>query len=122
MSYEFYKVVHVLGIALVVLSLGGICMHVANGGDKASNRFRKTGMITHGLGLLLLLVAGFGMAHKRHLDMDAGWIVAKIGIWVVLGGLVAVVYRKPAWAGKLWLAVPLLVTLAAALAVFKGGA
>ena len=61
MSYELYKVLHVLGLSLVVLSLGGILHHVINGGSKVSDTFRKGTMITHGIGLLLLLVAGFGM-------------------------------------------------------------
>lgn len=121
-SYEFYKIVHILGIALVVLSLGGIFMHVINGGTKASNAFRKGAIISHGLGLLLLFVAGFGMLHKLHLDIGAAWVVGKIVIWVLLGALVAVAYRKPGLASKLWFGVPILVTIAAVLAVFKVGA
>jgi hypothetical protein len=119
MSYEFYKIIHILGIALVVLSLGGIFMHVINGGTKASNTFRKGALVSHGLGLVLVLVAGFGMLHKLHLDMGAAWVVGKIVIWLLLGAFVAVAYRKPTLASKLWFGVPILVTLAAVLAVFK---
>lgn len=122
MSYEFYKIVHILGIALVVLSLGGIFMHVMNGGTKASNSFRKGAIISHGIGLVLILVAGFGMLAKLQLNMGAAWVVGKIVIWVLLGALVAVAYRKPQLASKLWFVVPVLVTLAAVLAVFKYGA
>lgn len=122
MSYEFYKIVHILGIALVVLSLGGIFMHVMNGGTKASNTFRKGAIVSHGIGLVLLLVAGFGMLAKLRLDVGAVWVIGKIIIWVLLGALVAVAYRKPQLASKLWFGVPILVTLAAVLAVFKYGA
>ena len=41
MSYEIYKVLHLLGLSLVVLSLGGIILHAINGGSKQSNSFRK---------------------------------------------------------------------------------
>jgi hypothetical protein len=122
MSYEFYKIIHILGIALVVLSLGGIFMHVINGGTKTSNAFRKGAIISHGIGLVLVLVAGFGMLAKLQLDMGKAWVVGKIVIWVLLGALVAVAYRKPQLASKLWFGVPILVTVAAVLAVFKYGA
>ncbi len=122
MSIEVYKIIHILGITLVVLSLGGICMHVMNGGTKASNAFRKGAVITHGIGLVLVLVAGVGMLHKMHLNMGAMWVVGKLVIWLLLGAFVAVAYRKPNLASKLWFGVPILVTLAAVLAVFKQGA
>ena len=64
MSYEVYKIIHLLGLSMVLMSLGGIILHSINGGSKGSNTFRKGAMITHGVGLFLLLVAGFGMLAK----------------------------------------------------------
>ena len=119
MSYEVYKVLHIVGLALVVMSLGGITMHVLNGGTKESNTFRKGAMITHGVGLLLLLVAGFGMLAKLRIFAPPPWVIAKLVIWLLLGAFVAIAYRKPGAARKLWLAIPILVAVAGALAIYK---
>jgi hypothetical protein len=118
MSYEFYKILHILGLSLVVLSLGGIMVHAINGGTKMTNSFRKGVMITHGVGLLLLLVAGFGMLAKLGIQGVPTWVGLKLIIWLALGALVAFAYRQ-SLARKLWIVVPALVLLAAILGVVK---
>lgn len=120
MPYEIYKSLHVLGLSLVVLSLGGILLHVINGGTKTSNTFRKGVMITHGVGLLLLLVAGFGMLAKLGIHGVPGWIGVKLAIWLVLGAFVGIAYKKQALAKKFWVAIPVLVFIATVLAVSRG--
>ncbi len=119
MSYDFYKILHILGLSLVVLSLGGILLHVINGGTKGSNGFRKGAMITHGVGLLLLLVAGFGMLAKLGIHSVPGWVGGKLVIWLALGALAALAYKSQALAKKLWLVVPVLVLIASTLALYK---
>jgi uncharacterized membrane protein SirB2 len=119
MDYNFYKILHLLGLSMVVLSLGGIIVHVINGGSKESNSFRKGAMITHGVGLLLLLVAGFGMLAKLGIHSFPGWVLGKIGIWAVLGAFAVLVYKKSQMAKKFWFAVPALVVIAALLAVYR---
>jgi hypothetical protein len=119
MSYEFYKVLHVLGLSLVVLSLGGVIHHVINGGTKQSDAFRKGTMITHGVGLLLLVVAGFGMLAKMGIYSPPVWVMGKIGIWLALGAFVAIAYKKVSLARKFWFAVPALVVIATFLAIYK---
>jgi hypothetical protein len=118
MSYEFYKVIHLLGLALVVLSLGGIAMYVMNGGSKSSNSFKKGVMVTHGVGLLLLLIAGFGMLARLGIHSFPLWVTGKLIIWLLLGAGAALAYRRK-FAKVLWFLVPLLVVVAAALAIFK---
>ncbi len=121
MSYEVYKILHVVGLSLVTLALGGVTAHVINGGTKATNTWRKGSMMTHGIGLLLLLVAGFGMLAKLGIKSFPLWVVGKIVVWLVLGAAVAVVYRKPQMTKVVWIAIPLLVALATVLAVTKPG-
>ena len=118
MSYEIYKVLHLLGLSLVVLSLGGIILHVIYGGSKQSNSFRKGAMITHGVGLLLLLVAGFGMLARLGIHSFPGWVVGKVVIWLILGAFVGLAYKQNL-ARKLWFIVPALVVIAACLAIYK---
>lgn len=118
MSYEVYKILHLLGLTLVVLSLGGILVHAINGGTKTTNAFRKGAMITHGVGLLLLLVPGFGMLARLGIHSFPGWVVGKVLIWLALGAFVAFAYKQNI-ARKLWVVVPLLVVIAATLAIVK---
>jgi hypothetical protein len=119
MSYEVYKIIHLLGLSMVVMSLGGIILHSINGGSKGSNNFRKGAMITHGVGLFLLLVAGFGMLVKLGIHGVPSWIGGKLIIWLLLGAFAALAYKSQCLAKKLWIAVPILVVLASTLALYK---
>lgn len=118
MSYEFYKTLHLLGLSLTLLSFGGILVFAINGGTKASNQFKKGVMISHGVGLLLLLIAGFGMLAKLQISGFPTWVLLKIVIWLLFGGLIAMAYKQNL-ARKLWLLIPALVVLATILANSK---
>jgi hypothetical protein len=118
-SYQVYKVLHILGLSLVVLSLGGILGYVANGGSKATNSLRKVTAISHGVGLLLLLLGGFGMLARLGIHSLPTWVLGKLLVWIILGAFVAVAYKRQELAKKLWFAVPLLVLVATILAIYK---
>ena len=85
-SYSIYKIVHLLGVMMVFLSLGGVIMHAINGGEK-EHSWRKPVAITHGIGLLLALVGGFGLLARLGVMHGTlpGWVLAKLGIWFVFG-------------------------------------
>lgn len=122
MSYEFYKLLHIVGLILLFLSLGGMTLHTINGGTKQNNGSRKLLAITHGVSLLLMLVAGFGlMARLNIASAWPVWIWPKLAIWLVMGGAVALVYRKPALSRALWFILPLLGLVAGYLALYKPG-
>lgn len=93
-------------------------LHAINGGSKATNSFRKGVMVTHGVGLLLLLVAGFGMLAKLQISGVPWWAAIKLVIWLALGAFVGLAYKQN-MARKLWIAVPLLVVAATILVRFK---
>jgi uncharacterized membrane protein SirB2 len=65
---------------------------------------KKLGAITSGIGLTLLLVAGFGLIAKTKMGYSytSTWIIVKMIIWLLLGSLVAFINRKPEWAKLLW--------------------
>jgi len=123
LSLEFYKLLHLLGIFSLLLSLGGISLHMMNGGTRQFPH-RKFIAILHGISLLLILVAGFGMlARLQSVNPPGGampgWVIAKLLIWLVLGGIPALFYRKPTLAKQLWFVVWILAVCAAYLALFK---
>jgi len=113
MSYEFYKVLHIVGIVSIFLSLGALLWNSFTGGEKKFPG-RKVVMITHGVGLLIAFVAGFGLMARIGLVQQSwpGWIYAKVAIWLFLGGIVALIPRKPKLAIPIWFV--LIVTAGAA--------
>lgn len=87
MSPETYRWLHVVGVLLLFLGLGGAFAHAGSGG-KTPAAF----LVLHGVGLLVMLVAGIGYVHKKPLAWD-NWVLAKIACWVLLGALPMLVKR-----------------------------
>lgn len=114
MSYDVYKVLHFLGIFMVFLSLGGVTIHVLNGGTKEHGARKLLGM-THGLGLFIALLGGFGLLARLGTGMQ-GWVYAKLVIWLFFGGFTALAYRRKLPAHILWILLIAVGTLAAFIA------
>jgi len=93
-SYELYKWVHIAGILMVFLAFGGAIFKDTTPAVTPDSS-RRVLSILHGVGLLLVLVAGFGMLARLGLTSEIpGWIWAKLGIWLVLGAWIALSLRK----------------------------
>lgn len=119
-DYTVYKFVHFLGIIMIFVSLGGVMAHVFNGGVKADYVWRKPAGITHGIGLFLVLLGGFGMMARLGINWPwPGWLFAKLAIWLVLGGITGLVYRLGRSGKSLWAGVVLLGAIAAYMAIMK---
>ena len=122
MSFELYKVLHLFGIFLMIASLGANLGFAMNGGTKGDNRVRKLMGMGHGLGMIIILVTGFGMLAQLGIIAPAewgGWVHAKITIWFILGAAVALVFRGAAMSRALWVIVPILATMAGWIALTK---
>ena len=87
MTPETYRLLHIVGVMLLLLGLGGVLSH-AGGDGKAPRLF----LVMHGIGLLVMLVAGIGFVHKKPLSWD-NWLFAKIACWVLLAALPVLVRR-----------------------------
>ncbi|MCC7055228.1 MAG: hypothetical protein IT355_18280 [Gemmatimonadaceae bacterium] len=121
-TLPFYKYLHLLGMFLAMTSLGGIAIHAANGGTKATARTRGLTAGVFGLGMLIVIAGGFGQAARLGVMANGipGWLWAKIGIWVIVALLSILPYRIPVLARPIYLLVPLLGGLAAYLAIYHG--
>lgn len=118
-SYQVYKVIHLLGIMMIFLSLGGIATQSING-SPSSYPWKKGASVTHGIGLVLGLVGGFGLLARLGFGSGLpGWAMAKLVIWTIFAGITAVFIRKPQFAKKLWLLIIFLGGCAAFLANYK---
>jgi hypothetical protein len=97
MSHAFYNVLHLIGVFLLLLSLGGIGLHMINGGTR-EYPFRKWVAIFHGLGLLIIFVAGFGLMARLGMVGQGAWpfwIMLKLSIWLIMGVMPVLLYRIP---------------------------
>lgn len=79
MSILFYQVIHLTGVILLFLGLGAALMP----GDTPK---RNIGLRFHGAGLVLLLVAGFGLLAKYKFGFP-WWIIAKLVLWLGFGAM-----------------------------------
>ena len=114
MDPNFYQVLHIVGISMVFLGYGALLARSMAAPDNVS--VRKLGSITSGIGLTLILVAGFGLISSplMGLNFTDTWILVKFVIWLVLGGLIVLINRKPQLAMLLWC---LLIALGATAAI-----
>jgi hypothetical protein len=119
MPTEFYKLLHLLGIMLLFASLGGVAVLGLRGGEEREVApLRKLLTITHGVALLVVFVAGFGlMARLGIMTGWPTWIYIKIALWLVLGAALTLVRRTPEL-GRVWLLLLPLVGAAAAWVAF----
>lgn len=115
MTLELYKVLHITGLALLMLGLGALLV-----GPPQENR--RMGMMLHGIGLIVMLVAGFGAMAKKGImgpDEWPGYLIAKMGLFVVLGVLPLLVRKDLVPRGFGWIVAALLVFGAAWLALVQ---
>jgi len=94
MSYEFYKILHLTGLVLLFSGLATlVTLKVA--GVALEGPSRKFAFLSHGLGLFLLILSGFGLLAR--LGMVNGlpnWVYVKLAAWLFFGGVIALIKRK----------------------------
>ncbi|MDP0498206.1 MAG: hypothetical protein Q7Q73_18560 [Verrucomicrobiota bacterium JB024] len=119
MTVQLYKVIHLLGVMMVFLGYGGLIIRGLL--DSTNKKLRILGSVTSGIGLLLLLVSGFGMIARYGgaYSYAEGWLIAKYVIWLILGAATAVLSRKPKLGMPLWWAILVLGVVAAYMGVMK---
>lgn len=118
MSFEFYRIVHLFCIMLIYLAFGALALSGLRGETRDSNPWHKRIAMLHGIGMLGLFVAGFGLLAKGEHGFPT-WIWAKFLIFAVFGGAVAVYARKPQFSGMMTVILALLGLVAALLGVYQ---
>jgi hypothetical protein len=83
MPYTTYQIIHLIGLAALAIGMGGM---MANGNN------RKHFAMWQGIGLVVVLVAGFGMLAKGKLGLPH-FAIVKLILWVVVAAL-PVIFRK----------------------------
>jgi hypothetical protein len=89
-----YKLIHLIGLMLLFFGLGGVLVS-SYAQFTLPKKARMLAMMSHGLGLLFLLVGGFGMLARLGLAREMpSWIYSKLLIWLIMGGTIALAKRK----------------------------
>ena len=116
MTVEIYRLIHLVGVLMVFLAFGGLIGRSLLGVDGA--KLKKLAGITSGVGLILVLLGGFGLLAKLKYGFP-GWAIVKLVVWIAFGGLIAVANRKPALAKGLWWGVLVLGLIAVSMVLWK---
>jgi len=122
MTYFTYKLIHYLGIFLLIAVLGVALGRRSVLKEDEPDPLRKRWWILHGFALFVILLGGFGLMARigiDHGELFPGWLWAKFGVWAVLGGVLLLARRLQARALLLLTLVPLLAVLAGWLAFRK---
>ena len=116
MPYAIYKLLHVIGLMILFLGMGGMLLRARAEQDRAP----KGTAALHGVGLFVMLVGGFGMMARLGIHWPwPGWLIAKLCVWLIIGALPVLVRRQVIPRGPAWLVAPGLGALAAWFAIGK---
>ena len=121
-SHQFYNLVHIIGLVLLMVALGGIALAADVSGGRSPMVSRRWAAVFHGLGAFLILLGGFGMLARLGIVAGSswpGWVWVKMGVWVTLGVAAFLPRRYPRTARPLLLLLPVLGGLAAYMAIYK---
>ena len=82
MSYELYKIIH--SISLFALVSGVTLMLTVKKRENPDPHLKKGAGVLHGIGLLISIISGVGLAHKSGVGFPP-WVFLKILFWLCLG-------------------------------------
>jgi hypothetical protein len=104
MSYQIYKIFHILGLSCFLLGSGWILLQ-SQQKQTIQKSYKKWGALLHGLGLLILFISGFGLAARLgFVKTIEPWMQLKILVWVFLGLSTLLIKKYPQfWLGFLGL-------------------
>lgn len=115
MGLKTYVFIHLIGVLVLFMALGGTLVHVLNGGTKENNKWAKPLAAMHGAGLLVILIFGLlGLISLGIKPSDFNlYVWIKLLIWLFLGAALVLPYKVQGSAKILMFVVPLLGSVAA---------
>ena len=106
MTYDFYRVLHFVGLLSLFMGLGGsiLAYSALPEGMRLKLSSRMLLGVSHGAGLLLILLGGFGMLAKKSIFTFPfpNWVWVKIALWITLAALFTCIKRGPRQLALLW--------------------
>lgn len=119
MPYEVYKVLHLVGIFLLISGLMGVFIPVWMG-QGLTGQIKKFSFSLHGLGLFLILLSGFGLLARLGLAREMPmWVYVKLAAWGLFALSISVLKRKGRIGWPLYIGLLTIFLVAAYTAVYK---
>ncbi len=119
MAYEVYKIIHLVGIFLLISGLIS-AFAITSSGHALTGKIKTFAFATHGLGLLLVLLGGFGLLARLGLAREIPvWAYLKLAIWAVFALFISVIKRKGQIGWPLFATMLIIFSAAAYLAIYK---
>lgn len=88
-SYELYKILHIITLFLVLVALGAV-------GTNAEIAGRKSFKVSLGIVSFLIFVAGMGLIARlgfKHGEAFPAWILTKMIAWALFNILFIILYK-----------------------------
>lgn len=99
MSLSFYRILHFASVMLLYFGLGAVLVSHYSAGGIIKVRARILAFATHGLGLIFILISGFGMLVKLGMTESIPmWAYGKLIVWALLGLAISAARRRAGWA------------------------
>ncbi len=117
LSYQIYKILHLVSLFGVFMCLGALVIHYMNSGAKDFPA-RMWLMLSFATFMFLALVGGFGLMARLGGGMQT-WIYVKITLWLVVGAYMSVIVRKPNLSKVHWFVLLVLGATGAYVALYK---
>lgn len=119
MDLSTYKILHALGLMTLFFAFGGL---VLGAWTHEGRQFlhRRLYILLHGIGLVIVLVSGFGQLAR--LGITGGlpaWVIVKLVVWVLFGVVLSLILRAPQLNKFLWAVLLILGACAAYLGISK---
>jgi len=122
MPHSIYLIIHVIGLALTVQAVGMAVVSAsrATEPDAGEGSDRKIIAMFHGIGLILLVLGGFGMLARLGIMFPWPiWIWVKLIVWITFGASTVMIRKRPETA-RLWMFLAVvLVAISATMAIMK---
>jgi hypothetical protein len=118
MSIQLYKILHFAGLTLAFMGLTGVLALRWSSSETLGKRLLFS--LSHGLGMLVALVSGFGLAAKLGYTSSLPyWIIGLIIVWILLGASFALVKRLSKFSALIMIWLTVLAIIGSWLAVMK---
>lgn len=88
---EIYRILHVVGLGLTLAAIGAAAGSAKSLGMPEGKS--KAWAIAHGVGLFLVLVAGFGLMARTEVEGYPLWIIIKLVMFLGLGVCLTLAYK-----------------------------
>ena len=117
MSLQVFKIVHIVAVLLLFYAFGALAVQ-STGDRKADRPKNRLYMALHGFALLVILITGLAQVHLLKIGFPT-WVKIKFDVWLLLGGAIILVARKPQWRSWIWILLLALASVAVAAAVIR---